>query len=409
MDIFYQASTSRPGVLQAILPGAETVPGTITFSGTPEPGQTVTVNLAGATDWSYVTVEGDTLDSIIANLAAIIESGDPNVSAAADLRHQALLLTARTDIGSGLSFAVSVSGGTKFSATSDADVVPGTVMFSATPEPGQTVTINLGGSTDWSYTTVAGDTLDSVITKLAALIEQGDPNVSATADLTNRALSLTLRGGAAVVISLKVTVSGDDRLAATSSRQFLQHVPVSVTNDVIDAVLGEALPLVPGDVFIAGSPEPGQTLTLTLGDASYSYTIAEGDTLANIVTNLAAVMTDDPNVVATVDTTQLSIALALRVSTSDLKVTVKADLTGPGALLVLVRSAQTTGSAFAGVTFAGPVEGLVGLYQVNFTVPSEATTDPATKLTVIQNQIVFGSVTQYDILSNIVTFPVATE
>jgi hypothetical protein len=48
----------------------------------------------------------------------------------------------------------------------------------------------------------------------------------------------------------------------------------------------------------------------------------------------------------------------------------------------------------------------VGLYQVNFGVPSDAKPNPAAQLTFHQNLIVFGSVTETDIFSNPVTFPV---
>jgi hypothetical protein len=67
---------------------------------------------------------------------------------------------------------------------------------------------------------------------------------------------------------------------------------------------------------------------------------------------------------------------------------------------------ETTDSVAVGVNFAGPVKGTVGLYQVNFTVPSDAPDNPATKLAFFQNLIIFGSVTQFDIFSNQVTFAV---
>ncbi len=384
--------------------------GAVAITGSSIAGIDLTISINGVAH-TYTTVATDTLDTIAQAVTdAINNDEDPNVTAVADTVNFQVILNAKVvgPAGTDVFYEASSSNATQLSVSlPGTQSVPGTITFSGTPEPGQTVTINLAGVTDWPYTTVAGDTLDSVITNLAAAIENGDPNVSATADLKHQALLLTSRGDAGLGISFTVSVSQDATFSATSSRQFLAHTPVSVTNTVT-ARIGESLPLVPGDIFIAGSPEPGQTLSLTLGDTSYSYTVVEGDTLASIVTNMTELVNADPNVVATADTTQLSIALALRVPTTNLQVTIRAELTGSGALFVLVRSTSTTGSTFAGVTFAGPVEGLVGLYQVNFTVPSDATADPATKLTVIQNQIIFGSVTQFDILSNIVTFPVAT-
>jgi phage tail sheath gpL-like len=54
--------------------GATAVPATLTFSGNPVAGQSVRVQLADLS-YTYRTVSGDTLESIAANLAAIL---DPN-------------------------------------------------------------------------------------------------------------------------------------------------------------------------------------------------------------------------------------------------------------------------------------------------------------------------------------------
>jgi hypothetical protein len=58
------------------------------------------------------------------------------------------------------------------------------------------------------------------------------------------------------------------------------------------------------------------------------------------------------------------------------------------------------------VSFSGLTKGTVGIGQVSFLVPSDAKADPATKLTLKQNLIIFGSVSEFDIFSNTVTFPV---
>ena len=76
-------------------------------------------------------------------------------------------------------------------------------------------------------------------------------------------------------------------------------------------------------------------------------------------------------------------------------------------LTVLLQSLNITTGTAALVTFAGLVKGLVGLYQVNFLVPDSTTPDPEMKISLNQNLIIFGSVTQFDIISNTVSFPVA--
>jgi uncharacterized protein (TIGR03437 family) len=99
--------------------------------------------------------------------------------------------------------------------------------------------------------------------------------------------------------------------------------------------------------------------------------------------------------------------LALKDPTSTVKIGIQATvLPNNGAVLVFPRSATTTDSEAVSISFAGPVKGNVGLYQINFTVPSDAVDDPNTKVTFVQNLIVFGSVTNFNIYSTPVTFPV---
>ena len=74
---------------------------------------------------------------------------------------------------------------------------------------------------------------------------------------------------------------------------------------------------------------------------------------------------------------------------------------------MLLQSLNITFGSPALVTFAGLVKGAVGLYQVNFLVPDSITPDPNTRLTLTQNLIIFGSVTQFDIISNAVQFSIA--
>jgi uncharacterized protein (TIGR03437 family) len=164
--------------------------------------------------------------------------------------------------------------------------------------------------------------------------------------------------------------------------------------------------VVPGDIEFFGSADPGQTITVSLADVPYSYTTVDGDTLASVLTNLANVINGDTNVSATADTTNMKISLALKDTTSTVQIGFSVSLSKNATLILRSSSATSIDAVPAALSFAGPVKGSVGLYQVNFTVPSDAVTNPVTKVSFKQNLIVFGSVTNFDIFSNTVTFPV---
>jgi hypothetical protein len=132
----------------------------------------------------------------------------------------------------------------------------------------------------------------------------------------------------------------------------------------------------------------------------------DGDTLQTIVTRLAELVNADPNVAAVANLTDLSVDLVLRTASSEAQITFSTSLSSLTTLIALTRSTQTSGSQASLVSFAGLVPGGVGLYQVNFAVPSDAKPNPAAQLTFHQNLIVFGSVTETDIFSNPVTFPI---
>ena len=76
----------------------------------------------------------------------------------------------------------------------------GDVAIGGTPAAKDTVTITIG-TTNYTYTVVAADTLDTIVTHLAALINgevagtAADPNAIATVDLVNPAVLLTARVG----------------------------------------------------------------------------------------------------------------------------------------------------------------------------------------------------------------------
>ncbi|MBI3933300.1 MAG: LysM peptidoglycan-binding domain-containing protein [Acidobacteria bacterium] len=393
LTINFSTSVALADALQADTGGAGAVPATVTIRGSPRTGQIVTVFLSG-TRYAYTVRDGDTPASIAAALAPLL-NGDPDVTAKVD--GAAIQLERASDVD-----ALRLD-------TGGASAVPATLTVRGTPRAGQIVTVLLGG-TRYAYTVKSGDTPASIAAALTPLLD-GHASVSATVDgaaITLKLETSTASASLSVEVSLPLSavVTAPPGLTATTS---FQHFTPGLGNasNTVSAFLGETLPAVPGDVLFFEAPDAGRIVTITLADTTYSYTIAPGDTLASLVTNLAALVNSDPKVSATADTNASRIVLALRDTASEEKIGFKVSVEpSTGNLIAIARSTTTTDSLAALVQFAGPVKGTAGLYQINFTVPSAATTNSVTKISFSQNLIVFGSVTDINIFSNRVTFPV---
>jgi len=206
-------------------------------------------------------------------------------------------------------------------------------------------------------------------------------------------------------IAITLSVSEGSSLSIEFEQPFLRAGVANARNPV-QATIGRGLPLVPGDVLVRGTPQGGQTVTITLAETVYSYTTESGDTLQTIVSRLAERINADPNVAATANLTDVSVELNLRDPNSEAKITFNTALSSGATLILLPRSNQTSGSTATIVNSAGLVQGTVGIYQVSFDVPSNAETNPAAELILHQNQIVFGSVTETNVFSNAATFPI---
>lgn len=390
------------------IPALFAATGRVTVGGTVGTGQTITIRIHGR-DHAYTTVEGDNLETIGQRLADLINENDPEASATISTEGDfQVVLRARTlgEQGTNISFDAFVSEGATLTVNTGSDnFVPRNLVIGGTPQPGQTLTVSLS-DTDISYTVEPGDTLQTLVTNLADQIN-GDPNVAATADPGRSRILLALRNpDQGLGIAIRLSVSEGSTLTLDFEAPFLAPGVANATNSV-SATIGRALPLVPGSVFIRGTPQAGQTVTITLQEQTdYTYTVVDGDTLQTIVARLAELVNADPNVSAAANLTDLSVDLQLRTPNPDAKITFSTSLSSLTTLIALTRSTETSGSQAALVNFAGLVPGGVGLYQVNFVVPSDAKPNPAAQLTFHQNLIVFGSVTETNIFSNPVTFPI---
>ena len=381
--------------------------GFLTVGGTTGAGQTLTIRVNGR-EHSYTTVEEDTRAIIQERLVEVINENDPEVSAVVGgPENFQITLRAREHgpQGTSISFDAFVSEGATLTLNTDfANFVPRNVVIGGTPVPGETVTISLA-ETNFAYTIEEGDTLDTVLNGLVELMAN-DPNVFATPDPSrSRILIEFLEPASELAIAIALSVSEDSSLAIDFESPFLSPGVANATNPV-RAAIGRSLPVVPGDVLVRGTPQVGQTVTITLAETVYSYTTVSGDTLLTIVDRLAEQINRDPNVAATANTTNVSIELALKDPNSEAEIAFTGVLSAGSTLILVPRSNLTTGSTATVVSFSGLVSGTVGLYQVNFSVPADAPPNDAAEVIFFQNLIVFGSVTETNIFSNPATFSI---
>lgn len=501
LNIQFSAVLSDAGTSIGVVRGTSTlVPTTLSFVGSVSAGQTVTVQLQD-TQYSYTTVAGDTLETMITKLAAVV-NGDSNVSATADTATRTISLALKTpnlniavssfvrfanafsadtgggagvapvtlylrgtpQVGQGIrvfvgsrvydytvkpgdslasiatALAQRVNADTVVSATADASaatisialraalkiLVPGRITITGTPKSGEVLTAQVGGL-NYTYTTTSTDTLRTLLTNFAQVIN-ADTRVSATADLTNNrinlakksssntddiAFSISLPAGSALSadtatdnqVTVSISISGGQPFQLLTEGNHLTPGDAQPTNNVT-ATIGETLNVVPGTITMGGTPTAGEVITVRLSETSYSYTVSSTDTLQTVLTNLAQLISTDPNVTATVDSGNNRISLSLKDSKSTVEIPYRIVLPAVTSLAALTGSSKTTGSTGTAISFSGLVKGTVGLYQVNFKVPSDAVANPATKLTLKQNLIIFGSISEFDIFSNTVSFPV---
>ena len=395
-------SLEGTGSLTATAGSATLLPGNITFEGNPTPNQTTTITIAGSS-YAYVAVSGDTAASVVSALVRILKD-DPVVNASVGSTATTLDLQLKQVVDDPTrTYSVDVTPGPRLQTQVEkTGAVPGSIRFAGAVTAGQVVTIDLSGS-KFTYTTEASDTLVSVINAVTALIN-ADPNVTATASVSDLRITLALRNAnSGLFIPFSASVTAPPAFRAFAAYHRLQPGVASAVTST-RALVGSPAPLVPGDIFFGGTAEPDQIVTISLEDRKYSYTIAAGDTMQTVISRLTEQINNDADVTALADLANLKITLTLRNAAQNLKIKITSATVPAGNLIVLVQG--TTDTIDVGVSFAGPTVGFAGLYQVNFTLPTDIAVNPKAALILRQTLVIFGSSTLFDIISNPAEFPI---
>jgi uncharacterized protein (TIGR03437 family) len=284
--------------------------GSISFGGTLNPGDTITLTIEGV-NYVYTEVSGDTFDTIMTNLANLINQanngkGDPNVIAQAQLGTQVLLLTARQGGagGNNVTIATTVSDNAQITASASFTNLTGGQAESVLG-PGTLISI-LG-------TNLAAQTVSAPANAQSLPVDLGGVEVYIDG------IRLPLVFVSPTQINAQVPFEVVD---TNSSNLFVRTINADGSITVSDAI---GLPIAPdnpgifaqpgidpragiafhgssfatGTIAVTGGVNAGDTATVGIGDRLYNYVVESTDTLATIRDALISLINANPQEVVT--------------------------------------------------------------------------------------------------------------
>lgn len=339
--------------------------GSITFSGTLNPGDSITVTIDG-TNYVYTEVSGDTFDTILTNLANLINGAnngkaDPNVLAQAQLGTQLLLLTARQGGagGNSITIATTLSDNAQITATASSTTLtggaaqsvlgPGTLISIlgtnlaaqsvSAPPNAQTLPVDLGGVQVY----IDGLRLPLVYVSPTQINAQVPFEVVDTNSSNLFVRTTNADGSITVSDAIGLPIAPDN--------------PGLFAQPGIDPRAGIAFhgsSFATGTISIAGGINAGDTATVGIGDRLYNYVVESTDTLASIRDALISLINANPQEVVIASAASAYTAIRLRANvpgpegdTIPISATSTA-ATPTSAAPVNVATPVTTGTAGAG-------------------------------------------------------------
>jgi uncharacterized protein (TIGR03437 family) len=284
--------------------------GSITFGGTLNPGDTVTLTISGV-NYVYTEVSGDTFDTIMTNLANLINQanngkGDTNVIAQAQLGTQVLLLTARQGGagGNNVTISTTVSDNAQITATaSDTNLTggqaesvlgPGTLISIlgtnlaaqavSAPANAQSLPVDLGGVEVY----IDGIRLPLVFVSPTQINAQVPFEVVDTNSSNLFVRTTNADGSITVSDAIGLPIAPDN--------------PGIFAQPGIDPRAGIAFhgsSFATGTITVTGGVNAGDTATVGIGDRLYNYVVESTDTLATIRDALVSLINANPQEIVT--------------------------------------------------------------------------------------------------------------
>ncbi len=322
--------------------------GRVTLSGGIQAGDAININIGGTTttdsagtatvtggaDYKYTVVAADTLNTIVTNLAALINaansgSGDTNVYGTPDLATDDVLLTSRISGVAGNNVTVtatvtaasgqttaalvaSASGATLDGGGDASSIAPGSIVsILGTNLSAQTLAADASAN---SLPTTLGGT-QVYFNGIAAPIQMVSPTqvnaqvpweLGDTTSINAYVRSEMPDGSVMVTTPVAVTI-----VVANPGIYAQPNTVPSV------GVVYHASSSATGVISVDGTATAGNVATVTIEDRSYSYTVQSGDTLDSIRDALVNLLNADPKITATASGVFDRILLKARVQGPD--------------------------------------------------------------------------------------------
>jgi len=291
--------------------------GSVVVGGTITAGNDATITIGNPTaagantiDYKYTVISTDTLESVAVALTKLINAGkeDPNVLAIEDAGLATIHLIARQPglAGNNITLATTLSTNATLSlATSSSNLSGG--ASAAIIAPGTVVLIRGTQLADPGVKATADMTQNSLPFALGGVevyfdgIRAGLFSVTPTE--IRAAFPFAVTGTNSVSAWVRTTHAADNSVTVTTAIgvPVVEQAPGIFADETTGAaepraaVASHASSFATGTITIAGAVQAGDIGTITIGDASYTYTVVTGDTITSIETNLVKLINADPN------------------------------------------------------------------------------------------------------------------
>ncbi|MDP8988533.1 MAG: hypothetical protein M3N41_00440 [Acidobacteriota bacterium] len=288
--------------------------GSVVVGGTITAGNDATITLGNPVgsatntiDYKYTVLSADTLETVAVALTKLINAGkgDPNVLAIEDAGLATIHLLARQpgSTGNNLTLSTTLSTNATLTLTASASNLSGGAS-AAIIAPGTVVLIR---GTNLSDVTASWDSTQSALPFSLGGVEVYFDGIraglfSVSPTVIRAAFPYQVTGANSVTAWVRIA-HADGSVTVTTAI----GVPVEEQAPGIfaDETPGAAEPrtavaihtssFATGTITVAGSVQAGDTASITIGDATYSYTVVSTDTLTTIETNLVNLIKADPN------------------------------------------------------------------------------------------------------------------
>jgi len=314
------------------------------IGGTKTTGNILTITVSdpalsgGLTAINYTVLAGDTLTTMTTGLKNAINANAGLTAAGITATSVGTAITIKSTSANATTYSQSTSAGaTAIIALSINQNGPQTIAIGGSKTTGDTITITVydaglaGGLKAVTYTVLAGDTLTSIATGLAAALT-ADTNLQGVGiSAISAGQVVTLQSNSINLTTLRETTS------ATATEQIALNVPA---NGVQTASIG-------------GTKTTNDTLTVTTFDAGLPggsqaivYTVLAGDTLSSIATGLATAINANANLTA-VGVTASASSTVLNIKSASINNTTYTKSLSGGATATLTLAPATSATQYS--------------------------------------------------------------